>query len=302
MKASYRIATFFLVLLTLGTCITFQGQTVSDVDGNIYNTVIIGEQLWLKENLSTLHYADGTPVPDVKVYNNSAANAEIYGRLYTWDAAMNGSNQEKAQGICPNGWHIPSEAEWTKLALHIGGFAVAGGKLKEAGTEHWSSPNAGATNSSGFTALPAGEHDTEKFQLLNEYAVLWSSTESSAQGALYYYLAYDDKELHPYDYFKSFYYSVRCLKDETTGIQEMPFQGLLIYPNPFDRLLYFEQKEVISDATIVTTIYNQQGHLVKELTLPSRITKHNLQFLPSGLYYVKIEFENKLEYQKLIKN
>jgi len=300
MKKIYRIATI-LILVTLGATLGSRGQTVIDYDGNVYQTVTIGDQVWMKENLKSLHYADGTAIDEVKAYNNSSSNAEIYGRLYTWDAVMKGSNQEKTQGVCPNGWHVPSNGEWNKLALHLGGFTSAGGKLKESGTEHWNSPNTGATNSSGFTALPAGEQDTEKFQLLNEYAVLWSSTVESSLWAKYFYLAYNDAELHSNVYDKSFYYSVRCIKDEATGIREQPFHGLLIYPNPFDQLIMFQQNKNSENQLTTASIFNQHGQFISEFKLESGLTTKDLHHLTPGIYYVKIKQNDKVNYQKILK-
>jgi uncharacterized protein (TIGR02145 family) len=192
-------------------------ETVTDYDGNIYNTVIIGQQTWLKENLKSLHYADGSEITEVWAYDDDEANVETYGRLYTWDGAMNYSTTQGSQGACPNGWHIPTDTEWTELGTFLGGDNVAGGKLKEAGTAHWQSPNSGATNESGFTALPAGEYDDTHYQLLYQYAVMWSSTETSSTWCKYRYLSYDDTELHTYNYYKDFRYSVRCIKDATGG-------------------------------------------------------------------------------------
>ncbi len=300
MKKKYRIATI-LILVTLGATLSSRGQTVSDYDGNVYQTVTIGDQVWLNENLKSLHYSDGSSIQDVRAYNNSSANAEVYGRLYTWDAAMNGSINEEAQGACPSGWHVPSEGDWKALAQHLGGFPVAGGKLKESGTEHWNSPNTGATNSSGYTALPAGEHDTEKFQLLNEYAVIWSSTGGTGSWAKYYYLAFDDAELHSNLYDKTFYYSVRCVKDEATGVKEKSFHGLLIYPNPFDHLIFIEQKKSNNHALITTSIYNQHGQLINKFNLDSKVSRKDLHFLHPGVYYVKVESEGNQEFQRIIK-
>jgi uncharacterized protein (TIGR02145 family) len=144
-------------------------------DGNAYKTVKIGNQIWLAENLKYLpsvvgpgtgsettpyYYVygyDGTNVTDAK----ATSNYTTYGVLYNWPAAMAGSassnaNPSGVQGVCPAGWHLPSDAEWTELTDYLGGKSVAGGKLKETGTTHWASPNTGATNETGFTALPGG--------------------------------------------------------------------------------------------------------------------------------------------------
>ncbi len=168
--------------------ITGQTGTLSDYDGNTYNWIGIGKQAWMAENLKTTRYADGSAIPHVEGttewdnltvtdkaycwYNNSTANRDTYGGLYTWAAAMNGAassdaNPSGVQGVCPDGWHLPSDAEWKELEMFLGMSQAEaddtgwrgtdeGGKLKEAGTTHWNSPNTGATNESGFTALPGG--------------------------------------------------------------------------------------------------------------------------------------------------
>ena len=139
-------------------------ETVSDIDGNVYHTVTIGTQVWMVENLKTSKYNDGTAIPLVTAnsawsalttpgycwYNNdSTANRNTYGALYNWYAV----NTRK---LAPTGWHVPTDSEWTILTTSLGDTGIAGGKLKEAGTTHWDSPNTGATNTSGFSALPGG--------------------------------------------------------------------------------------------------------------------------------------------------
>jgi uncharacterized protein (TIGR02145 family) len=138
-------------------------------------------------------------------YENSSANGDIYGRLYTWDAALN---------ACPSGWHLPSDAEWTVLTDYLGGEDVAGGKMKEAGTAHWYLPNTDATNSSGFTALPGGYRNTNgNFNNLGRYGVWWSATEYGSTSAwdrdLYYATGPVDRSgSNKVDGF-----SVRCVRD-----------------------------------------------------------------------------------------
>lgn len=132
-----------------------------DVDGNVYKTVKIGTQTWMAENLKTTKYADGTPIEfGTHIYQNDPNNKLTYGLLYTWSAATKGKeckiDTQRIQGVCPTGWHIPSYGEQAALIEYLGGKKVAGGKLKEAGNEHWKRPNSGATNESGFSALGAG--------------------------------------------------------------------------------------------------------------------------------------------------
>ncbi|MFC2152648.1 fibrobacter succinogenes major paralogous domain-containing protein [Bacteroidota bacterium] len=196
--------------------------TVFDYDGNEYDVVKIGEQWWLAENLKSLHYADGTPISDVYEYNNDENNAETYGRLYSWNAAMNGSVIEMAQGACPDGWHIPSDDDWKTLEMHLGmtqeeadlpGIRGTdeGGKLKEAGTAHWLSPNLGATNESGFTALPAGSYEAGSFYHLNVYAFFWTSNQDDSNMRR---IRYDGSTIHRVGDGSGMHVSIRCLKDE----------------------------------------------------------------------------------------
>ena len=136
---------------------------VSDADGNFYKIVTIGTQTWMAENLKTTKYNDGTDIPYVTDYStwlglktgaycwpkNDFNNKDIYGGLYNWYTISTGK-------LCPKGWHIPSYEEWTTLIDYLGGEGVAGGKMKTTGTTYWATPNRGATNLSGFSALPSG--------------------------------------------------------------------------------------------------------------------------------------------------
>jgi uncharacterized protein (TIGR02145 family) len=291
----------FLVILSFMLPLFVLGQdSVMDIDGNYYSTVEIGSQTWLQENLKVLHNPDGSPISNVYAYGNSQANADIYGRLYFWDAAMNGSTQEKAQGICPDQWHIPSKDEWVTLANYLGGMSVAGGKMKEAGTAHWYSPNTGATNSSGFTALPAGEKDHNVFQLLHEYAVIWSSTEVSQTWATYYYLSYEDQTLHPYNYHKDFAYSVRCVKDEQTGLEmENKKENILtLYPNPVKTKFNIHSGDAMTHLTVI----NQTGVEVHKFRVTGNSASVDLEFLPPGYYFAKIATETGSIVRPFIKN
>jgi uncharacterized protein (TIGR02145 family) len=147
-----------------------------------------------------------------------SVNYSVYGVLYNWPAAMNGeisstSNPSDVQGVCPAGWHLPSEAEWIQLANYLGGTSVAGGKLKEVGTTHWGSFNYLASNSSGFTALPGGGCVSGYFQSKGSFANFWSATEASSTNAKYMYLRYDAEYISITNSSKNLGLSVRCLKD-----------------------------------------------------------------------------------------
>jgi len=156
--------------------------------GHTYNTVLIGQQCWMKENLNVGSMINA-PFPQTNngvfekyCYNNIAANCDIYGGLYNWAEMMNyepssTSNPSGRQGICPTGWHIPGWLEWEQLGAFLGGASIAGGKMKETGTTHWASPNTGATNSSGFTGLPGGTFlYTNVYYGINTVGAFWSAT------------------------------------------------------------------------------------------------------------------------------
>jgi uncharacterized protein (TIGR02145 family) len=166
---------------TLTDYITVYDTLVTDYDNNSYKVVKIGKQYWMAENLKTTHYADGTAIIDGSfAYDDNEANVEIYGRLYTWVAAMNGNapsttNPGEEQGVCPDNWHLPSRAEWGELIDYLGGAEIAGGKLKASGYDYWFYPNTAASNETGFSALPGGRKGVI-FSLKGESAVFKSST------------------------------------------------------------------------------------------------------------------------------
>jgi uncharacterized protein (TIGR02145 family) len=196
--------------------------TVTDADGNVYHTVKIGAQVWTVENLKTTKYNDGTAIPletdsvtwsnrttpGYCWYNNDPGTYKsTYGALYNWYAVNTGK-------LAPIGWHVPTDSEWSVLTTHLGGASVAGGKLKEAGTTHWASPNTGATNETGFSALPGGSrYSNGAFSSLGFYGSWWSSTALAAPISWYRYMFYGAADLSRYSYFSADGLSVRCVKD-----------------------------------------------------------------------------------------
>jgi uncharacterized protein (TIGR02145 family) len=143
------------------------------------------------------------------------ANCLQYGGLYDWDEAMQYVLTPGVQGICPAGWHIPTDSEWQILVDYLGGGAVAGGLMKEAGFNTWFSPNTGATNASGFTALGAGHRfHYGNFGDINSYAEYWSSNEFSAWASTFRYLVHNNATASPYNYFKTYGFSVRCVMND----------------------------------------------------------------------------------------
>ena len=204
-------------------------------EGQVYNTVLIGEQCWLKENLNvgiminSSQYQQNNGIIEKYCYDNDPANCDTYGGLYQWNEVMQYVTIEGAQGICPEGWYIPTDDDWKILEGTVDSqFGVgdpiwdqfawrgfdAGGNLKETGTTHWYSPNTGATNFSGFTALPGGARSYPSFQNLGINGSWWSSTESvSGQLARMRALNYSEAKAGRYSDGQSIGDSVRCLKD-----------------------------------------------------------------------------------------
>lgn len=177
------------------------GSTFIDSrDGNVYRMVTIGEQIWMAENLA---YKPSSG--NYWAYSNINANIETFGYLYDWQTALN---------VCPTGWHLPSDEEWTILIVSLGGESEAGGKLKEIGTTYWNSPNLGATNETGFSALPGGVlGDNGVFTGIGYGGNWWSSTEENAGNAYGRYMNYGNKSIGIFGFGKELGLSVRCLKD-----------------------------------------------------------------------------------------
>jgi uncharacterized protein (TIGR02145 family) len=189
-----------------------------------FETVTIGTQVWIKKNLDVDYYRNGDPIPNVTdttewknlktgawcYYNNDPAMGAIYGKLYNWYAVND------PRGLAPAGWHIPSDAEWKTLADTLGGKDVAGGKMKETGTTHWLSPNTGATNSTGFSALPGGlRNAVGNYGSLGYNGLWWTVTEESlhSKDGISRYMNYKDTKLSVEVHSKNDGYSVRCVKD-----------------------------------------------------------------------------------------
>lgn len=198
------------------------GSLVRDYDGNVYGVVTIGTQIWMAENLKTTKYNDGTAIPLVTdntewlnltagaycwYNNNEATYKDTYGALYIWYTVNTGN-------LCPTGWHVPTDTEWTTLTDYLGGTSIAGGKLKETGTTHWTTPNTGATNETGFTALPGGNRSgSGTFSNVGIYGYWWSTTEYNASSARTRSLLYSKSSVGGDAYSKKIGFSVRCLRD-----------------------------------------------------------------------------------------
>jgi uncharacterized protein (TIGR02145 family) len=219
---------FLILAILLSNCSSEDSSTSGP-------NVTIGSQIWSSTNLDVTTYRDGTPIPQVTdptqwanlttgawcYYNNDSANGTTYGKLYNWyavagiynTASLNDPSLRKQ--LAPQGWHIPSDAEWTILTTFLGGQSEAGGKMKSTGTSLWQSPNTAATNSNGFTGLPAGSRSSvDTFYGIGDFGEWWSSSENdTAFAAWTRFLSYGNGYAGREDENKKDGYSVRCLRD-----------------------------------------------------------------------------------------
>jgi uncharacterized protein (TIGR02145 family) len=194
---------------------------VKDKDNNYYRIVTIGSQVWMADNLKTTRFRDSTliplvgdnttwsqlPTPGYCWYNNQSDYGNTYGALYNWPAVS-------SQKLCPTGWHVPTDTEWISLENQLGGLSVAGGKLKEIGTEHWTVPNSGATNEMMFNGLPGGYRiNTGEYDNKGSYGNFWSATSVNATVAYYRYLYYGNGIMTKSFVNQKYGLSVRCLKN-----------------------------------------------------------------------------------------
>lgn len=202
------LSAIFVIVIACSNKTESQQNTVTDIDGNVYHTVVIGKQEWMLENLKTTRYNDGTPISNVPDptewrnidepayawYNNDIANKDQYGALYNWYAV--GTDK-----LCPNGWRVASDEDWKELEAFLGMSAeqiegvglrgaIEGGKLKEAGTKNWTEPNKGATNEVRLTIIPGGRRDNSgRFYDQGTGSTFWTSSETSLSCAYYRHFA-----------------------------------------------------------------------------------------------------------------
>lgn len=220
--------TLFLVILMVTSCDLYedifdtnedQPLTVTDADGNVYATVAIGSQVWMAENLKSTKYRDSSAIycttcPTIWAsltkgaycwYKNDAGNKTAYGALYNWHAVKTGK-------LCPKGWHVPTREDWAKLEHHLGGSSVAGNKLKS--VTGWNTQNSEVSNSSRFSALPGGLHQSNgSYQNAGTQGYWWSYTEDATNNAWCSYLVLNSSYLTTGSFQKTNGFSIRCIKD-----------------------------------------------------------------------------------------
>lgn len=313
-----------LLLWGVLTFLTFKNHaqsTVQDIDGNIYNTVTIGTQVWMKENLKTTHYQNGNPITKIIdnnswgnqtagarcYYNNdSTVNTPVYGSLYNWYAATDIRN------VCPTGWHVPNNSEWNIMETYLDNTTDTinlglvgtdiGGSLKETDTTHWASPNTGADNSSGFLALPGGYRSNDgSYDGVSSHGFWWTTNAYNTTYSWYRHLTEVSSKIDVYYTFKVDGFSVRCLKDPiTTAINEKSIDNQIhIYPNPaIDRLYVdcFDRKN------LKIQVYNIIGDCVIHSILTNGTNEIDISSLTTGIYIIRLTGADGTIQQKLIKN
>ena len=280
--------------------------------GKTYNTIQIGTQCWLKENLDVgtmingLDTAKNNGIIEKYCYNNDPANCTTYGGLYQWNEAMQYVTTPRTKGICPTGWHIPDTSEFITLATAVN---LDGNALKAVGQGQGSGAG---TNTSGFSALLAGFRDFSSggFYILGHNGNFWSSTEGGPLSEYLIFLYYFDSNIVFIYYFKDYGFSVRCLKDASTGINDrsnntLPnsidlFQN---YPNPFNpsTTISFTLPE---KSRVVLSVYNELGEKVAVLfNVEEEAGMHNIEWnaskFVSGVYIYELKTEKYRAVKKL---
>jgi uncharacterized protein (TIGR02145 family) len=299
-----------------GYALTIPAQTVKDIDGNVYNTVVIGTQVWMQENLIVTHYRNGDSIPNVAVnaewdtlqsgaycnYNDNIDLRDTYGSLYNW-YAINDSRK-----LAPSGWHIPSETEWTALFDYLGGEDEAGNKMREEDNAHWSGYCGGlyndrATNESGFTALPGGFRITgETDEYMGDFGGFWGATEQVNE-AYYFYLSTCNDYPETGYINKEMGLSVRCIADtvasKPNGIAIPHSSELTIFPNPAHDILYIRSA---SDLNFRIAVFNTMGECVLHREIFEGEAGVNIHFLSEGIYFIELCGSNDVKVGSFVKD
>jgi uncharacterized protein (TIGR02145 family) len=283
----------YSILITFG--FICNAQTIFDVDGNVYNMVNIGSQIWMKENLRTTKYTDHTDIPEV---NDSASWSNLSTAGYCWyngDAtnyksafgALYNRYAVESEKLCPTGWHVPTDDEWITLTDYLGGDSVAGGKLKDTNTVYWINQNVAATNESGFTGLPGGIRlENGSFMGLGNYGTWICDVDNTFEYAWYRLVNSLERSIYGGYKYKEFGsgFSVRCIKNITSSSVDILNNSgdNLIYPNPARDKLYFKEN-YLGGYFIIFDLQGKQ--LISKSINSADIDISNLN---KGIYLIKI--------------
>jgi len=268
------------------------GDGVTDSEGNVYQTVILENgQEWMAENLKVNLFSNGDSIPALvtnslwqvansgaySIYENNTTNSTIYGNLYNWYVTIDERN------ICPIGWHVPTDFEWTDYSDLLGGNGVAGGKIKMQDTLYWIAPNLGATNESLFSGLPAGcRYDGGNYSNKKKYAYWWTSTQLDNQFSWYRTTNYNSDNLVKNYVRKQSGYSVRCLKNQPLGLYDENNAQISIFPNPTNDMLTIKA----GGFSKTLFIQNLNGLTIKTIQMTSKEEQISLNFLSNGIYFI----------------
>ena len=306
-------------------CQLVYSQTVTDLDGNVYPTVVIGDQEWMQQNLKVTQYNNGDPIPLITdnaawyatttgayaYYINDPANAATYGNLY------NGFVVQDSRNVCPSGWHVPVDNEWRLLfrticdvgdcptiwaddMLNSGNEGSdEGGQIKETGTTHWNSPNTGATNSSGFTALAHGYRYWDgDYYTVGEYAVFWTNTEHAISVNMWFYAPYYNQEYIYHGYGDKLNgHAIRCVRPAPqSSIKEEENSLPAVYPNPSTGNI-----TVTLNSEDYTTLHilDVSGKVCVEIKVTENTQTIDITNLNNGVYILKFTGETNTYTSKI---
>lgn len=302
------LRTFFLLFTFLPGSTLCSAQTVTDIDGNTYPTITIGQQQWMGTNLKTTHFSNGDPIPTIIAgvdnnpssiyqwnYDNDTTYIAAYGRLYSWYAATDSRN------VCPTGWKVPSMSDWEVLIQFAGGDSIAGFSLKETDTLHWDTTTVEVTNATGFTALPGGfRGNSTVYHNLGKLAYFWSTDQFGfdqlfKRGYLLNLFSHNGVFSTSVG-LGSCGVSVRCIYDESLGEQPAIFQENEVFPNPADQTVTVRFSEELSGTIYLVAA---DGSVVEEHLFHQDMLL-NVSHLTAGTYFLKIADAGKWHVQRLI--
>ena len=290
------------------------GLTSINYNGYNYDLVEIGNQCWFKENLRTANCNNGDPISNITdntewsntttpascFYNNLPSYQNSHGNLYNWYVIADPRN------VCPIGWHVPSDAEWSTLVNYLGGPNVAGGKMKaigiiQSGTGLWSYPNTDANNSSGFSGLPGGFRQIE-YNYSESVGAFWTSSvsEMDVLGSTTYNMFYDSGNITRSYSFRAVGMSIRCISSGSVGNDEIDINHpISVYPNPANTYVTINSQFDAENSTYA--IFNSMGQQVLAGKLVGKINNIDISDLDAGIYLIQIGETGGLSF-KIIKD
>ncbi|MBM3453291.1 MAG: T9SS type A sorting domain-containing protein [Bacteroidetes bacterium] len=303
------ITIFLITTLSLNNFIAQPiDQVIYDINGNEYESIILNNgQEWLTSNLRATTFNDGTELamitdneiwsttssPSYCFYQNNPTNSDTYGNLYNFFVISADKN------ICPIGWRVPTESDWSELTSSLGGLGLAGGKLKFEGFDFWSTPNTDATNEIRFDALPNGcRYNGGFFNNLNYYSFLWTASELDTTYAWFRSLKYDNGTTVRNFSKKQSGYGIRCMRNSSSEIIELDNESCNIYPNPTNGFINVHFSN-IQEEEINFSLLDQMGKIIERGQLQNNML--DFSNVDDGLFVLRFEYLNKIITFKLCK-